>query len=328
MLPGARVTRPFRDRDPVRVGVAGLLLICLALVAGARAGDLPFVGGATYYAEFADLGGLKLGDPVLVAGVRVGQVTGIELANARVRVGFDVDGSADLGSETRAVIKVRTLLGAMFLALEPAGRGELDEGDVIPLSRTTAPYDVVEAFSGLSERAGAIDTGQLAASLTTLADLTRNTPEEFRGALRGVSGLARTVASRDAELERLLEDLARVSRALASRDDDIVALLDDADVLFRALVGRRAAIHELLVATADMSRVLTDLVADSRADLAPALQHLDAVLALLRKNEDNIEASLKAFAPFARLFANVAGNGPWLDGYIFNLPPVPAASSD
>lgn len=319
--------RLFRDRDPIRVGVAGLLLICLSLVAGVRAGDLPFVGGDTYYAEFSDLGGLKLGDPVLVTGVRVGKVTGIELVDARVRVGFDVDGAAELGSETRAVIKVRTLLGAMFLALEPAGRAELDEGDVIPLSRTTAPYDVIDAFSGLSDRAGAIDTNQLAASLTTLADLTRNTPEEFRAALRGVSGLARTVAGRDAELERLLQDLARVSRALASRDDDIVALMDDADVLFRALVDRRKAIHELLVATADMSRVLTGLIADSRADLAPALKHLDSVLAVLRKNEDNVEASLMAFAPFARLFANVAGNGPWLDGYIFNLPPLPAGKA-
>jgi phospholipid/cholesterol/gamma-HCH transport system substrate-binding protein len=310
----------------VRVGVVGLLLICLALVAGVRAGDLPFVGGDAYYAEFADLGGLKPGDPVLVAGVRVGKVTTVELANARVRVGFEVDDSTDLGSETRAVIKVRTLLGAMFLALEPAGPGEMDQGGVIPLSRTTAPYDVVEAFSGLSERAGAIDTDQLGASLTALADLTRNAPEELRAALDGVSGLARTVASRDAELERLLQDLGRVSRALASRDDDIVALMDDADVLFRALVARRAAIHELLVATADMSRVLSELIAESRADLAPALKHLDSVLSVLNKNEDNIEASLKAFAPFTRLFASVTGNGPWLDGYIFNLPPLPAGS--
>ena len=321
------MTRPFRDRDPVRVGVVGLLLICLSLVIGARAGDLPFVGGRTYYAEFADLGGLKLGDPVMVAGVRVGKVTGVELAAARVRVGFDVDGEAELGSETRAAIKVRTLLGAMFLALEPSGPGDLGEGDVIPLSRTTAPYDAVEAFTGLAEQAGAIDTDQLAASLTTLADLTRNTPEEFRAALGGVSALARAVGRRDAELERLLQDLARVSRTLSRRDDDIVGLMRDADALFRALLSRRAAIHELLVTTADMSRELADLIADSRADLAPALRQLDSVLAVLRKNEDNVEASLRALAPFARLFANVAGNGPWLDGYIFNLPPLPAGSA-
>ena len=143
----------------------------------------------------------------------------------------------------------------------------------------------------------------------------------------GVSALARAVGRRDAELERLLQDLARVSRTLSRRDDDIVGLMRDADALFRALLSRRAAIHELLVTTADMSRELADLIADSRADLAPALRQLDSVLAVLRKNEDNVEASLRALAPFARLFADVAGNGPWLDGYIFNLPPLPAGSA-
>lgn len=322
------MTRSFRDRDPVRIGALGLILILLLLVAGVRAGDLPYIGGDTYYAEFAELGGLKLEDPVLVAGVRVGKVTKVELVNARVRVTFDVDDATDLGSETRAVIKVRTLLGAMFLALESAGQDELDEGDVIPLSRTTAPYDVVDAFGDLSEQAGAIDTDQLAASLTTLADLTRNTPDEFRATLRGVSSLARTIASRDAQLERLLDDLARVSQVLASRDDDILAVMDDADVLFKALLSRRAAVHRLLVATAGMSQELTDLIGKSRADLAPALMHLDSVFSVLNKNMDNIDASLRTFAPFVRVFASVAGNGPWLDGYIFNLPPLPAETDD
>ena len=75
----------------------------------------------------------------------------------------------------------------MYLALEPAGAGQLDGGREIPVERTSSPYDVVEAFSGLAETSEQIDTDQLAESLTTLADLTRNTPEEFRGALDGVS---------------------------------------------------------------------------------------------------------------------------------------------
>ena len=74
----------------------------------------------------------------------------------------------------------------MFLALEPAGGGQLKEGATIPVERTSSPYDVVEAFEGLASTSEQIDTDQLAESLTTLADLTRNTPEEFRGALDGV----------------------------------------------------------------------------------------------------------------------------------------------
>lgn len=316
--------KPFRDRDPVRIGAAGLLALGLAVMAGFRAGDLPLIGGDTYYAEFTELGGLSLNDPVRVAGVRVGKVTVIELVDARVRVGFDIDDSRRLGTETTAAVKVDTLLGAMYLSIEPDGAGAMDEGDTIPISRTTSAFDVVDAFTGIAERSDAIDTDQLAASLRTLADLTRNTPEEFRSALRGVSDLSQVIATRDEELESLLDNLGRVSDTLAARDEDIVALMKDADALFRALLQRRSALHRLLVATSRMSRELTSLVEESRADLTPALERLDAVVAVLNKNEENLDEGLALLAPFYRMFASVTANGPWLDGYVFNLPPVPS----
>ena len=145
----------------------------------------------------------------------------------------------------------------MFLALEPAGSGQLDEGGEIPVERTTSPYDVVEAFSGLAETSEQIDTDQLAQSLTTLADLTRNTPEEFRGALDGVSRLSANVAARDDQINTLLGNLEQVSKVLDDRDQDIIGLMKDSDVLFRALVARREAVHDLLVSTSTLSSELT-----------------------------------------------------------------------
>ncbi len=61
---------------------------------------------------------------------------------------FRLNKEADFGADTAAAIKVKTLLGAMFLALEPAGGGQLSEGSEIPIERTSSPYDVVEAFAG------------------------------------------------------------------------------------------------------------------------------------------------------------------------------------
>ena len=94
-------------------------------------------------------------------------------------------------------------------------------------------------------------------------------------------------------------------------------------MLFRALVQRRQAIHNILVSTSTLSRELTLLVQQSRADLKPALTHLDSVVQVLNKNEDNLDNSLRLMAPFYRVFANTLGNGPWFDTYIQNLPPVP-----
>ncbi len=81
--------------------------------------------------------------------------------------------------------------------------------------------------------------------------------------------------------------------------------------------------HRLLVSTSDAVDRADRLVRQSRADLQPALSHLQSVVDVLNKNEDNIDNSLRLMAPFYRVFANTLGNGPWFDTYIQNIPPVP-----
>jgi len=316
--------KPFRERNPVVVGAVSIVVLAMVLVAALRADDLPVIGGGdTYHAMFTEAGGLKVNDEVRIAGVRVGEVDEIELAGNEVRVSFKVDDAAEFGADTRAAIKVKTVLGSMFLALEPAGSGQLGEGDTIPAARTSSPFDVVEAFEGLAATSDQIDTDQLAESLTTLADLTRNTPEEFRGALDGLSRLSANIAAKDEQLNTLLVNLDRVSTVLDERDQDIIKLMEDGDVLFRALVARREAVHDLLVSSTTLSQELTRLIDQSREDLKPALAHLENVIAVLNKNEDNLDSSLRLMAPFYRVFANTLGTGPWFDTWISNFPPVP-----
>src|SRR3954469_495956 len=219
---------PFRERNPVVIGAVSLAVIALMILAAFRAQDLPLIGGGdTYYAAFSEAGGLKANDEVRIAGVRVGKVESVELEGDHVRVTFRVDTDSGFGDETHAAIKVKTLLGAMYLALEPAGSGQLDEGAEIPVERTSSPYDVVDAFEGLAETSERIDTDQLAESLTTLADLTRTTPDAFRGAPAGLGPPSSNVAAKDEQLNTLLVNLERVSTVLDERDQDIVTLMED-----------------------------------------------------------------------------------------------------
>jgi phospholipid/cholesterol/gamma-HCH transport system substrate-binding protein len=316
---------PFRERNPVIVGAVSLAVLAAFVLAAFRAEDLPLIGGGdTYYAAFDEAGGLKPNDEVRIAGVRVGKVKSVDLAGDHVRVEFMVDSGADFGSETGADIKVKTLLGAMYLSLVPGGSGQLEEGSEIPRARTTSPYEVVQAFSGLAERSERIDTDQLAGALNTMAELTDNTPEEFQAALRGMSALSANIAARDEQLQSLLGNLRKVSGVLGDRRGDLITLMEEGDKLFRALVARRESVHNLLVATSNLSVELTRMVQSTRKDLKPALDHLDSVVDVLRKNQENLDNSLRLMAPFYRVFANTLGNGPWFDTYIQNFPPVPA----
>ncbi len=315
---------PFRERNPVVVGAVSLAVVLGLLLLAFNAEKLPLIGGGdTYYAAFHEAGGLKANDEVRIAGVRVGKVDSVSLDGDQVKVAFRVENGADFGVDTRAAIKVKTLLGAMYLSLEPAGSGQLKQGSEIPVDRTSSPYDVVQAFSGLARTSEQIDTHRLARSLTTLADLTRNTPANFRKALSGVSALSDNLAARNEQIGTLLGNLRSVTTTLNARDQDIVSLMQDSSVLFKALVKRRQAVHDLLRSTSRLSVELTRLVRQSRADLNPALTHLSAVLDVLNKNADNIDRSIRLMGPFYRVFANTLGTGPWFDTYIQNMPPVP-----
>ena len=318
------MSKPFQQRNPVPIGAISLAVIAALMTIAFKAGDLPVIGGGdTYYAHFSEAGGLKLNDEVRIAGVRVGKVDGIELDGDKVKVSFKVKTDSSFGNETGAQIRVKTLLGAMYVALTPAGDGQLKEETTIPVERTASPFDVVEVFEGLAERSGKINVDRLSKALDTMATLTRNTPEEFQSALKGVSALSRNVAEKDAELAELLGNLKKVSRVLSDRKDDIITLMEDSDVLFRALVARRQAVSNLLDSTSQLSKELTALVRETKADLKPALDNLQGVVDLLNANRENLDKSLELLAPFYRVFANTLGNGPWFDTIIDNFPPTP-----
>jgi len=314
--------KPFRERNHTTIGIVGFALIGSMMLAAFRADDLPLIGGGdTYHAELAEVGGLQSGDEVRVAGVPVGEVKQIALDGDRVKVSFQLDKGAELGDRTSAQIKVRTLLGAEYLALMPEGDGDLKAGATIPLERTIAPYNVVEAFSELSETTDRLDVEQISSALTTLSDVAQRTPEEFRGALRGVSAVSRNLAARDEQLQSLLGNLRTVTEVVSSRNEQLETLFADSDVLFRAVSARRDEIHRLLVSTQRISGELRGLVKDTRADLKPALTQLGKVTGMLRKHEASLDEALRVMAPFDTVFANALGSGPWFDSYIAGLPP-------
>lgn len=321
--------KPFRERNPVVTGAVGLTLIVAALLGAFQLDRLAALTGRAYQAAFTDASGLAVGNEVRVAGVRVGKVTAVELARdtrSYVRVRFRVDDDAvRLGDRTGATIRIKTVLGQKYLALAPAGAGRLPEGGQIPLDRTAAPFDVVQAVTGLADTLDKVDTDQLAAAFTTLSETFADTPASVDSALGGLARLSRTVADRDAELRSLLTRAREVTGVLATRDEEFRKLVTDGEALLAEVTRRRDAIHKLLVGTNDLATQLSGLVADNRTELDPALRELREVIAVLQRNRDNLERSIARMAPFVTAFANVVGNGRWFDSYVHGLvqPYVP-----
>ncbi|MBB1034058.1 MULTISPECIES: MCE family protein [Dietzia] len=303
------------------IGAVGVVVILVLTMTAFSLDSLPFVGaGPKYSAHFSEAAGLTDGNEVRVAGVKVGVVTDVELDGDKVVVGFRAK-DAWLGDDTRASIQVKTVLGQKYLALIPAGNGELDRSEPIPLDRTVAPYDVVTAFSSAAETLDQIDDAKLAESLDTLTDAMQASPEEFRGAVDGVARLSQTLSSRDAELRELLEATRTSSAILAERNEDFRRLIVGTGQLLGELNGRSEALKLVLASTRGLSIELRRFVAENEAEFGPTLDSLDSALAVLTDHEEELKKSIHNLAPFYRLYANLLGTGRWFDSVVTNLVP-------
>ncbi|WP_122818715.1 MCE family protein [Nocardioides pantholopis] len=312
-----RYRTAFAERNKVVLALVGLTAMGLIFAAAFNAAALPVIGGGeTHTARFAEAGGLRSGNEVRIAGVKVGEVEDVSLERGVVEVRFRVE-DVELGDQTRAAVKVKTMLGRKYLALEPGGRGELD--GPIPLENTTTPYDVNAAFSDLSETVTEIDTDQLAESFTALSEAFEDTPESVRGMVSGLTALSRTISSRDTELAALLDSTTEVTGTLQERNEEFAKIITDGSTLLAELERRRDAVGQMLDGTARLGTQLTGLVRDNEKQLAPALARLDRVTAILQRNQDHLEDALRQLGPYYRVLASATGSGRWVDTYVCGL---------
>jgi len=311
--------RPFREMDPVPIGVIFLVVMVVLLLLSFNLDKLPFTSGKGYSAAFARVDGLRKGDRVMVGGVVVGKVTSVGLEGTHVKVGVSItNGDVHLGQDTTASIQIATLLGNKYVALDPQGPGAWPSGKELPLSHTENVFDVAPALQGLASTAGQIDTKQLAAALDTMARTFKNSPQSIRSMLTGLSRVSETIASRDQQLGELLNHADVLTNVLADRRQDFTRIFGSGDQLLQLLQRRQDVVRSLLHNTSALSRQLSGLVHDNQASIGPALAHLHSVLAVLNSHQDNLDQIIKELYVFVRGEVDATGSGPWFDGTAIN----------
>lgn len=311
--------KAFNERNPITIAIVGIVSLVVIGTATFYSEDLPVIGGgSTYAADFSDASGLKSGDDVAVAGVRVGSVESIALVRRHVRVTFRVKDTW-IGDASSAHIQIASLLGQEYVEIDPRGTHALGGKHTIPLARTTTPLNAAAALNGLGRTVGAINTTQLAQSFNALSSTFRNTPAAVRASLGGLSRISKTIASRDQQLRELAGNTAAVTGTLARNDANVAALVGDGSKLLAILRQRSAAITALLRGTRRLSQQISGLVHDNESTLGPALAQLSRVTKILVRNRGHLDDALRLIGPYYSLLNDSTGNGRWVDIYLCGL---------
>jgi phospholipid/cholesterol/gamma-HCH transport system substrate-binding protein len=283
---------------------------------------LQYATAIRYQAMFSEAGGLVSGNDVTVSGIKVGTVSSIELDNGDALVGFTIDSKYALGSETTAHIRTGTLLGERVLALDSAGAGTLDARQIIPTSRTSSPYSLTDAVSELTANTAATNTDTLNQSLDTLSETLNQIAPQLGPTFDGLSRLSQSLNNRNESLAELLKTAGDVTGILSERSQQVNTLILNANDLLAVLNDRRQAIVSLLANTSAVSRQLTGLVADNEKELAPTLERLNSVNAMLERNRDNIAKALPGLAKYELTQGEIVANGAYYNALIPNISPA------
>ncbi|WP_255795675.1 MlaD family protein, partial [Mycobacteroides abscessus] len=104
-----------------------------------------------YTAIFTDVTGVRVGDDVRIAGVRVGRVDSIELDGSLAKLKFRVKSNQNLYGNTIVAVTYQNIIGQRYISLSRGIEGSperLPEGSVIPVERTEPSFDVGALLNG------------------------------------------------------------------------------------------------------------------------------------------------------------------------------------
>ncbi|WP_406359049.1 MCE family protein [Streptomyces sp. NBC_01635] len=265
----------------------------LPLPGGADLGDHPY----TVTAELHDVLSLVPQSAVKVNDVAVGRVTAIELGHDEwsARVTMRINGEVRLPADATARLEQSSLLGEKYVQLvAPAresgstagtgtgtGTGRLEDGGVIPVSRTSRDTEVEEVFGALSLLLNGGGVNQLKTITRELNAALGGREPEVRSVLKRVNTLVTDLDDNRGDITDALDAANRLSATLATRKDDVGTVLTDLSPGLKTLEKQRGSLLTMLrsldtlsgvaVSTIDASK--DDMIADLKA-IAPTLKAL------------------------------------------------------
>lgn len=300
--------------NKIWLGAAVLVLIAVlvAVLLGVKRAAL---GYASYQAEFLQAAQLGAGNPVMIAGISVGTVTGTRLAGDHVVAEFTVRDSLLLPDQTRAAIKLTALLGSRYLELTPLGTGAM-QPRIIPLTRTAVPYDLQATLTDATTTFEAVDADKISQSLQTLTQGLTGVPEALPQALDNIKSLAQIIAVRRDQLGALLRSVDTVTATIRDQKANLGSLVLQGRTLLGDVVTRRAAVQQLLTSTTALIQTVSRLLQDAPG-FDKTLAALRNFTQMIASHDALLRNTLQALPIPLRNLANATGSGTAID---LNVP--------
>jgi phospholipid/cholesterol/gamma-HCH transport system substrate-binding protein len=284
----------------------------------------------TYSARFTDATLLLPGDDVRIAGVRVGQVEEVEVADRKqAEVKFSVDAGRRLPAGVTATIKFRNLVGQRYISLgQGTGSGLLDTGGSIPLERTRPALDLTELFNGFKPLFRALspdDVNKLSYEIIQVLQGEGGTVESL---LSHTASLTSAIADKDAVIGEVITNLNGLLDTVNARGQQLSDLVVTLQQLVSGLAADRKPIGDAVEALSGLAGTTAGLLEEAREPLKNDIAALGEFTKNLNDNEQIVEHFFKFTPEKLTALTRTASYGSWFNFFLcsasgtVSLPPL------
>ena len=278
------------------------------------------VGDSTSYtARFTDVTQLLPGDDVRIAGVRVGQIEEIEIADRKqAEVHFSVSAEHRLPSSVTATIKFRNVVGQRYLALAQGSGdgGLLEPGGLIPIERTRPALDLTELFNGFKPLFRALspeDVNKLSYEIIQVLQGEGGTVESL---LSHTASLTSTIAEKDQVIGQVVDNLNALLDTVNVRGSQLSDLVLQLQSLVSGLAEDRKPIGDAIEALGGLAETTSGLLDEARAPLKDDIAALGDLTRLLNDNEPITEHFIQFLPEKLTALSRTASYGSWFNFFL------------
>ncbi|MCW2749241.1 MAG: hypothetical protein JWR83_351 [Aeromicrobium sp.] len=279
-------------------------------------------GTRTYEADFTSVSGLRSGDDVRAAGVKVGRVQSIGLhGNSRARVKFKLSNDQSIYDTTTMVVRYQNLLGQRYLALVPGKtRGtRLADHALVPSARTNSGFDLTSLLNGFEPLFATLEPDQVNQLASSIISVMQGEGGTLNSLLTETATLTNHLSDKDAVLGTVLDNLTPVMRNLAEHGQEFDTTVHELQALMTRLAKERTTIGSSIDGVSALSKATSSLVAEARPDFAKDVASLNTMAALFAKERNSVTNVLQTLPKTTAAFARPRSYGTWLNMYICNM---------
>ncbi|CCF65585.1 MCE family protein [Nocardia cyriacigeorgica] len=276
----------------------------------------------SYSATFSDVLGVRVGDDVRMAGVRVGRVDSIDFEDDyKARLEFRIQDRQRLTTTTKALVRYQNLIGQRYIALIP-GEGDgtvLEPGSYIPLERTEPSFDVSALLSGFEPLFSVLQPDQVNSLSETLIQALQGDGVSLSALITQAAELATTFGARDEILGQVITNLSSVIAGLANRSKELETLITQARSLVEALYTEGESLKSSVDQVATSTDALVGLITQVKPDMARAQDMATSGVALLLLNGAALDQAAIELPNVLNGLARFTSYGAYANAYICRL---------